>query len=77
MSNENVTDDGECLSCAGGKCTTGPECVALSNPVCSECGDSGEVMATDGSGPYRCYACRPEDWIERQATGDPVTDGWR
>jgi hypothetical protein len=29
---EPQSDSGECLSCVGGKCTAGPECVACSNP---------------------------------------------
>ena len=27
-----MNDDGLCKSCFDGRCTTGPECVALSNP---------------------------------------------
>lgn len=41
---------------------------------CAECRGTGQVYDGNGDGPWRCYACRPEDWAEQQATGDPVTD---
>jgi hypothetical protein len=30
------------------------------DPTCSQCGGTGKITATDGSGPFDCFACRDE-----------------
>jgi len=62
-------DEGECASCVDRKCTTGPECVALSNPVtpwevtCARCGKVGlssEFEVEEGD-EWECRTCNDRE----------------
>ena len=73
-------DDGECRSCVNGQCVTGPECVALDNPVtpwevtCARCGKVGlssEFEVEEGD-EWECRPCNERENARERPSPSPA-----